>query len=298
MVSSAAFADDRLGMNSPSPPPDVPADRLLGPLRHLLRPLIRFLIRRGITFPVLAELLRGLYVEIAARDLLTDPRQRTDSRVSLLTGVHRKELRRLREQDAGAPAVPAVVTLSSQVIARWLGLPEYSNEAGPRALPREAAQLGEPSFDGLVRSVTSDVRPRAVLEEFIRQGVARLDEVGRVRLNRGAFLPRQGSEEQLYYFARNLHDHLAAAAANVEAEGGPPFLDRSVHYDRLPPGVAAALEAAGRDAAQRMLLDINRLALELLAKEELEPAPEQRTRRFNLGAYLLVKDEKPSGPAA
>ncbi len=291
MVTFQDFANDRLDMNSPSPPPAAPGDRLLGPLRHLLRPLVRLLLRRGVTFPVLAELLRGLFVEVASRDLLSDPRQRTDSRISLLTGVHRKELRRLREQEEGAPAVPAVVTLSSQIIARWLGLPEYSNGTEPRPLRREAAQEGEPSFDALVRSVTSDVRPRAVLEEFLRQGLARLDGEGRVRLNVAAFLPRQGSQEQLFYFARNLHDHLAAAAANVEAEGAPPFLDRSVHYDRLPRGVAEALEAAGRDAAQETLLKINRLALDLLAREEQSPSPDDPSFRFNLGVYVFAEKE-------
>jgi len=39
---------------------------------------------------------RGLYVEVARDDLLDDPRSRTDSRISLMTGVHRKELRRQR----------------------------------------------------------------------------------------------------------------------------------------------------------------------------------------------------------
>ena len=66
------------------------------PLARLLRPLVRLLIRSGVTFPVLANLIRALYVEVSLRDLLTDAKARTDSRVSLLTGVHRKEIRRLR----------------------------------------------------------------------------------------------------------------------------------------------------------------------------------------------------------
>ena len=83
------------------PPPPTLAPRpeaLLGPLRRLMRPLIRLLIRSGVGFPAFAELARGLYVEVAGQDLLADPTERTDSRISLMTGVHRKELRRLREQ--------------------------------------------------------------------------------------------------------------------------------------------------------------------------------------------------------
>ena len=81
-------------LDRPRPPPPA---ALLRASRRLLRPLVRLLMRAGVTFPVLADLLRTLYVEVAARDLLVDPKAQTDSRISLLTGVHRKEIRRLRE---------------------------------------------------------------------------------------------------------------------------------------------------------------------------------------------------------
>ena len=282
------------------------------PLRRLLRPLVRLLIRSGVTFPVLADLLRGLYVEVASRDLLTERRDRTDSRISLLTGVHRKEIRRQREEEGDGEEVPPIVTLSGQVIARWLGLPAYTGADGqPLPLPRMAAE--GPSFDALVASVTTDVRARTVLDDWLAQGIVSLDDQDRVRLDTGAFLPRQGREEQLFYFARNLHDHLAAASANISGTAPAPFLDRSVHYDRLSPAVAARLEAAGREGAQRLLVEINRLALAALAEEEAAvsagadgtppdgTSPDGTaapvTRRVNLGIYLYAEDEPPPGAA-
>ncbi|MBP0494014.1 DUF6502 family protein [Pararoseomonas indoligenes] len=274
----------------PSPPP---ADTLLRPLRRLLRPLVRLLIRAGFTFPVLAELLRGLYVEVAA-SMAEDARGRTDSRLSLLTGVHRKELRRLRETPREVEEVPAVVTLGSQVIARWLGLPGYADAEGrPLPLPR-SAPAGEPSFDALVASVTTDVRPRAVLDGWLEGGVVTAGPDERLRLNVAAYLPSEDLEGRLFYFARNLHDHIAAAGANISAGGMPPFFDRSLHYDRLPPEAAARLEAAGRDGAQRLLLEMNRLALSLL--EAGEAGPGEPTRRVNLGIYLYAEDEPRAAP--
>jgi len=270
-------------MDLPSPPA---AEPLLRALRRPLRPLIRLLIRAGITFPVFAETLRGLYVETAAQDLSPDGRPPTDSRLTLLTGVHRKEIRRLRE--AAEPVddtPPAVVTLNSQLIARWLGLPDTTDEAGdPLPLPRAG-------FDALVASVTTDLRPRTVLDNWIAQGIATVDPDERIRLNVAAFVPREGAEARLFYLARNLQDHVAAAAANVCAAGAPPFLERSLHYGRLPPEAAAKLEAAGRAAAQQLLIDLNRLALSLVEGEEKVPgAP---TRRVNLGVYLYGADEAP-----
>ncbi|MFC0408179.1 DUF6502 family protein [Roseomonas elaeocarpi] len=278
---------------------------LLRALRRLLRPLVRFLVRSGITFPVLADLLRVLYVEVVTEDLLSDPRSRTDSRVSLLTGVHRKEIRRLRTAGEDSEEAPPLVTVSSQIIGRWLGLPAYATPAGgPAPLPRTAAPDGGASFEALVASVTTDLRPRTVLDDWLQQGIVTIDAEDRVRLNVGAFLPRPGRSEQLFYFARNLHDHLAAAAANLTPSEGAqagraaPFLDRSVHYDRLSPDLAARLEAAGREGAQRLLLEINRLALTALEAEGEVPAgSDLPTRRVNLGIYLYAEDE-PRKPGA
>lgn len=279
-------------MSASLPPPP---QALLKPLTRLLRPLVRLMIRSGVTFPVVADLLRGLYVDVATRDLLADPKAQTDSRISLLTGVHRKEIRRLRTEIPAAEGVPEVVTLGSQIIARWLAAPPYADAGGrPRPLPRAARDAGEASFEGLVESVTKDVRARAVLDDWLDQGIVSLDREGRVHLSQAAFIPRPGGEEQLFYFARNLHDHIAAATANVATSGPAPFLDRSMHYDRLRPETVAQLEATAREAAQQLLTDVNRIALAMAEADDAAVAagePDLPSRRINLGVYVYVEDD-------
>ena len=277
-----------------APAPGSGSAVLLPGLAHLLRPLVRLLLRRGITLPMLHDLLRELYVDVARRDVLRDRRAQTDSRISLLTGIHRKELRRQRTADATAPPEPPGLSLSSQIVARWLGGPRWGGADGaPLPLPR-GAPTGEASFDALVAAVTRDLRPRAVLDEWLSEGVVRMDVQDRVVLNDAAYLPRPGSAEQLHYFARNLHDHIAAAAANVLAEGRPRFLDRSVHYDALTAAQAARLAAFAHAGAQRLLLEVNRAALAML--DDAPPAPPP-TRRVNLGVFLYTEDDPPPGAA-
>ncbi|HEY0184038.1 MAG TPA: DUF6502 family protein [Rhodopila sp.] len=274
-------------------PLSLPPVSLLAATRRLLRPLVRLMMQSGVTFPVLADSLRRLYVEIAVSDLLTDPKARTDSRISLLTGVHRKEIRRLREMPADRTEPPAVVTLAGQIVARWVGTAPFIDPTGhPRALPRtrnEATGAG-PSFDELVAAVTTDIRPRTVLDDLLGHGSVFLDENDRVHLNAEAFIPRPGGEEQLFYFGRNLHDHVAASVANITAPDVPPFLDRSVHYDRLTPSQVQTLREFARAAAMRVLLDVNRLA------QELTEAPGetdlQQPRRINFGIYVFDEDER------
>jgi hypothetical protein len=272
-----------------APPPDA----LFKPVLRLLRPLVRLLIQSGITFPVLADLLRALYVDVAVREILTDKRTQTDSRVSLLTGVHRKEIRRLRLDPPARDEIPEIVTRSTQIIARWLGARPWVDAAGhPRRLPRFAGGDDEVSFEALVLSVTKDLRARAVLDEWSAQGIITLDDEDFVTLNQDAFIPQPGRDAQLFYFGRNLHDHVAAAAANITAAAAAPFLDRSLHYDGLSAESANRLQQAGREAAQRLLVELNRFALELTqAQEAAGPGAAAHTNRVNLGVYLYAADE-------
>ena len=288
-----------LSSDRPRPPPP---DLLQQALVRLLRPLVRLAITSGVTFPMLADLLRSLYVDVAHRDLLADQRARTDSRVSLLTGVHRKELRRQR-----APAEttePPALTLSSQVIARWLAMPATT---GPDGAPRPLPRLGPPpSFEALVTAVTRDIRPRALLDAWLDQGIATLDGDGRVRLENTAYIPQADRQTQVFYFARNLHDHAAAAAANVAAAGQPPYLERAVHYDGLSAEAAAALEHVAREAATAALLEVNRRASEIAdaddAAHQAKPDHPPRRHRVNFGAYVFNAEEQQTpgkdGPGA
>ena len=266
-------------------PKMVPAASLITALRHLLRPLVRLLVARGFTYPMLADLLKQIYVDTADRDFRLAGAPPTDSRVSLISGVHRKDVRRLR--GATAPdeeAIPDTVALGAQLAAAWTTQPEFVDSKGrPRRLARLASQGGRRSFEALVASVSSDIRARSVLDEWLRLGVVELDKEDRVVLRAAAFVPARGFDEKAFYFGHNLHDHLAAAAHNLLREG-PPFLERSVHYDALGPRSEAELAALSEEAGTVALQAINRKAIACEARDRSDPAPR---RRFTFGIYFF-----------
>jgi len=175
-------------------------ETLIVALQRLLRPLVRLLINRSIPFPFAANLLRRAYIDVAVKEFPVASKPQTDSRITLLTGVHRKDVKRLRGEPRPVWRAPRVASLSSQLIARWTTLREYLDAQGaPLPLPRLAAG-GRHSFESLVRSLNTDIRPRVVLDEWLRLGIARLDDDDRVYLDVEAFVPPQGSEEMTYYF--------------------------------------------------------------------------------------------------
>ncbi len=268
---------------TPSPP-------LLAALRRLLRPLVRLLVARGVSYPMLAELLKQTYVDVADRDFRLRDRLPTDSRVSLLSGVHRKDVRRLRSAvPAAAESVPDSVALGAQLVAAWTTQREFRDAKGrPRPLARLASQGGERSFESLVASVSTDIRARSVLDEWLRLGVVELDDEDRVVLRTAAFVPSRGFDEKAFYLGHNVHDHLAAATHNLLGEG-EPFLERSVHYDALDPGSVAALAKLAEDNGMKALQTVNKKAMDSEARDRKRTAPKQR---MTFGIYFFSDKKK------
>ncbi|TXT40722.1 MAG: hypothetical protein FD135_1023 [Comamonadaceae bacterium] len=191
----------------------TPSPALARALRAALRPLVKVMLAQGVTLGYLTELIKSLMVDVAQTDFPLEHKAPTDSRISLMTGVHRKDVSRLREQlKTNTDHTPRAVSLGAQVVAVWVGSPQYLDPQGePLPLPRFASEGGELSFEALVASVNSDIRSRVVLDEWLRLGVVHFDEANRVCLNTQAFVPSEGFEEKAFYLGHNLHDHAAAS---------------------------------------------------------------------------------------
>src|SRR5690606_8883609 len=105
----------------------------------------------------------------------------TTSRISVMTGLQRKDIGQIQEQIERKQNPPANVSLGARLIGIWSGAKAFTDDTGrPLPLPRLAGP--RPRFEDLVRSVSSDVRPRTVLDEWLRLGIVEVDDEDRVRL--------------------------------------------------------------------------------------------------------------------
>jgi hypothetical protein len=279
----------------PQPPSEETTAILRRALRTLLRPLVRLLLQNQLTYPALTALLKEVYVDVADGDFPLPGKRQTDSRVSLLTGIHRKEVSRLRGQSHDDEAPPRSASLGTLILSRWVGVADFHGPDGrPRPLPRQAGPAGAASFESLVESVSKDIRPRAVLDEWLRLGVAHLDANDHVVLNTESFVADRGFEEKAYFFGRNLRDHIAAGAHNLEG-GAPPFVDRSVYYAHLSQDSARELEELSRERGMDALRAVNSRALELQQRDAADP--QAARHRLNFGIYFFQAEQAPD-PAA
>jgi hypothetical protein len=253
------------------------------------------MLAHGITYTYVCEMLKALFVDIADKDFRIDQNPPTDSRVSLVSGVHRKEVSRLRQEMAvDTEIAPTVVSLGAQLVAVWLGSPQYLDESGqPKPLARFVSEGGDASFEALVAGVNSDIRPRVVLDEWMRLGLVRYDEQMQLCLNTEAFVPTAGFDEKAAFLGHHLHDHVAAAASNLVG-ASKPFLERSVHYDALSLESIAVLAKQSEQLGMTALLALNKSARKLEQADANSTEPRQR---MTFGTYFYAEPTAPADSA-
>jgi hypothetical protein len=252
-------------------------------LLAILRPLIRYLIQRGLTYPVLIELLKQVYFTEAEALPRDTGAAFTNSRISLLTGLHRKDVRRLRAERAkAAGAKPSRrAGLAARLVAEWVANPRYVDTAGkPRSLRlRETGT--RPSFEDLAKTVKADMRAKVILDELLRAGVARLTG-DRIELVRNAYVPAQ-PRDKLNYLGANVGDHLRSALHNVVGES-EPFVERAVYYGAIRPEDLERLRPELARVADTFLRRINKRVMPLSGRAE------GAARRMRLGVYYYEDD--------
>jgi hydroxymethylpyrimidine pyrophosphatase-like HAD family hydrolase len=268
---------------------------LVEAVRHLLQPLAKLLIANGVPYPALSDLLKSIYFDMASEITSESGKEATDSRISVISGLHRKDVKRLRSHKHDAEHLPTKTSLASEVFTRWISEPRYLNRRGqPQPLARLASAGGRTSFESLVASVSKDVRSRALLEELLRLGLVLLDDQDRVITNRKAFVPERGTDEMNYYFGQNAHDHLAAAAQNLLGIR-PSFLEQGIFGDALSAASVTELEKLVRKEWQRLVREIVPRANVLDSRDAKSG---QKGMRMRFGIYFFSENRQPGHPDA
>ena len=274
---------------APTPAPTLVLDRVLA----LLGPLVRLLLRHGVTYPVFAAALKRVFLREAQAELQGRGMAITDSAVSVLSGVHRRDVRTLTRGEAAEPASapPPTLGLAAQVVARWLHDPAFHGPDGrPRVLPRE----GPGGFGALVAGVSRDVRPKAVLDELLRLGVLDDTDAGIV-LARSGFAPQADFDEALWLSAQNLHDHAAAAVANLTGPRPRPggYLEQAVFVDEITAESAERLHDVSVEAWRRAFALVMAEAQARFDADAATATPAARTHRARFGVYFYSERESP-----
>ena len=261
-------------------------------LAGLMASVARLGVARGLPYAAVEAMLRLAFVQAAARAHPGLPEHRKVSRISTTTGLNRREVTRLvNQQERGA--APRSRSVASEVFTHWRTQAPFCAANGqPLPLPRQGPA---PSFETLAQAVTRDVHPRSLLDELVRLGLASWNEAAdTVTVAREAFVPQGDSVRMLGFLGDNVGDHLSAAIDNV-------LSDNRMHFEQavFAQGLSAASIDSVRPAvrAQWQLL-LQSLVPALEARVEADattvPAPQGRLR---VGLYTYHEGAAAPAPA-
>jgi hypothetical protein len=246
---------------------------------------VRILLRNGVAFGAFGELARKVYVDVAFADFSHADRKQTVSRVSALTGLSRKEVKRLSELTDGEEAASQErYSRAVRVISGWMNDRRFQDAGGkPAELPLEGRRK---SFSLLVRDYSGDVPVKAMLAILDEAGSVKLTKKG-VRLVRRAYVPGKDPVDKIRILGSDVFELVSVIDHNLGAEPGDLLFQRKVSYDNIDPESLGRLRKLSSGRAQKLLEVLDKH----YAKHELPPA-DGNGRQVSLGIYYF--EEKSS----
>ena len=198
---------------------------------RLLRPLVRLLLRNGMAYADFTTLARQTYVEVAASDFELPGRKQSVSRVSVLTGINRKEVKRILSEPNDHS--PPENNRAARVISGWMRDAEFTNPAGNPLPLSWGVEASVASFEALVKKYSGDMTARSVLDELRRVGAVTLED-DQVHLTATGYIPTTSNEELLRLSGIGIADLMETIDHNLNPEKSVTRLQLSVAYDDVP----------------------------------------------------------------
>jgi hypothetical protein len=255
----------------------------------LLRPLVRLLLRNGVPYRSFADIAKRVYVDVATEEFDIPGRKQSKSRVSVITGLSRKEVLRVKRLPEPSD-LGAVVRYNraARVIAGWVRDRRFGDESGqPTDLPFEG---GTVCFRELVKTYSGDAPARAVLDELLRVGAVERTPDGIIRLLGRSYIPRTGEIDKIGILGVDAADLIGTIDHNI-CHPDAPFFQRKVCYDNLPSEAIPELNKLAREQSQALLEHMDRWMSE--RDRDVNPrVPGTGRKRAGVGIYYFQEDDR------
>jgi len=254
--------------------------------RYLLLPVVRFLLKHGITWNEFGELSKEAYVKVAREDYGIEGRPTNNSRVAMLTGLSRREVARVRDQllNGAERAGELQGNQISRILTGWHLDPEFTDEDGqPKDLPPTGPSG---SLSVLLKRYAGDLPHGAIRKEMQQRGLVGELDNGQIRVLKRDFVYSELDPEIVRQMGIALHDHATTLDHNLnEQRPGKPRFERLADNARIPADAVnefhAFVEARGLEFLQEV---------DTWLSDHQTNTQDATTVRLGAGAYLIQGD--------
>lgn len=190
--------------------------KVLDAFQLVLRPIVKILLRYGIGYNQFAETVKTAFVDVGSTDFGIRGRPTNISRVAVMTGLTRKEVRRLRTKiECGENCISVKTTPITEIITRWHSEDDYLDRGGrPSVLPFAGESK---SFSSLVKSFGGDVPPGAMRTELKRMGLVDEHDDSSLSIKSRLAMPPDDTEKLVTGLVHAAYPLLSTISVNTES---------------------------------------------------------------------------------
>jgi hypothetical protein len=269
-----------------------PKSHVLDACRVLLRPVVRLLLKSGVPWRDFAAVSRAAYVEVATNEFGIRGRPTNVSRVAIITGMGRREVRRQRAwlDSAGAAPEPKFMSPAQRLLSGWHQNPDYLDEHGR---PLEVPFDGESrSFADLARRYANDVPAMALLKELRSVGAVGDGSPPCLRVLQRVYMPAQFDAQKVIRAGGVFEDVGNTVVFDLLAPQGESLrFERRAENDRIPTRDLPAFREFLAKEGQAFLERVD----DWLTEHEYNPREndiEPTMLRLGVGVYHIQTDPK------
>jgi hypothetical protein len=249
----------------------------------LLRPVAALIMKCGITWKEFADLAKPVFVRVASEQFGIRGRPTNISRVSILTGISRKEVARQRKLLAAAGGLTSTKTNdASRLLSGWHQDPAYQDANG---IPLPLIERGPiPSFESLFRSYGGDTPHQTLLKELKAAGSIAAGDDGKLVAQRRYHMPAAMSEENIRLFGSNLFDHAMTLERNVTSRKDKRRFEGFADDAQIRPAAAEEFRRFVDERGQKFLEEIDDwLSRHRVTERDIDCVP----IRLGVGVYAI-----------
>lgn len=265
---------------------------ILSACREFMRPIARLLLRFGVSYKDFSEVCKSVFVEVASDDHGIRGRKTNMSRVAVMTGLTRKEVRKVRDTlESGQASSVFRPGRPGSVLSIWHSNPSYlDKQLKPKRIPFDG--LGA-NFKDLVAAAGGDIPPKAMLNELLRAGSV-VYEGSKLRAISRSYVPESNNPDAVLLAGSALRDLASTVLHNLSCgDLDDRFIERRVFSLRLPTSQTKRFRKLARDKGELLLNDLNAWLSERenAARHKLELDSVAAPPRVGVGIYYFEESK-------
>lgn len=256
-------------------------------MRRALRPLVSLLIKNSVSYQMICQLLKEQYVDVAASQYGKGGRPTNITRISLLTGIDRKDVKRIRDTAIKDTEVLAGNPKSrsgalGRLLSGWYQDPDFSSNGKPKPLAMDT------EFADLCKRYGGDITRTAILNELLRVNAVEKTAKDQLLAKSRFYMPDTANTEAIMRSFDVYHDLGNTLLYNLYRDSTLPsrFEGRATNA-RVPLSCVGDFREFVEENGQRLLEHID----ERLSGYEKDAPANEESVRLGLGVFWIEEQQ-------